>query len=79
MKPIMNIWKSHPQRNLFFVHFAVMLTFSTPLIAFAQEPTILSDVLIAKADAERDADAAVKSYLWCNAYLYWEIINSVGF
>ena len=60
----MNIWKSHRQRNLFFVHFGVMLTFSTPLIAFTQETVILSDVLTAKADAERDADAEVKPYIW---------------
>lgn len=44
--------------------FAVMLTFSTPLIAFAQETATVSDVLTAKADAQRDADAEVIPYIW---------------
>ena len=44
--------------------FAVMLTFSTPRIAFAQETATVSDMLTAKADAQRDADAEVKPYIW---------------
>lgn len=44
--------------------FAVMLTLGMPLIALAQETATLSDVLTAKADAQWDADAEVKPYIW---------------
>ena len=54
-------------RGILFVAlfgFAVMLTLGMPLIALAQETATLSDVLTAKADAQRDADAEVKPYIW---------------